>query len=215
MKKLNKLLSRHVVHAVPEHELRETFVRGESSTLTPKLMAVVPMPIALIVLTLIEGSGPGGQAINKLSTAVSLVHIPTGIRVHAQPTRSREQNRTAARHVLRDKLDDLRAKGLCYNPDTTARETSGHDGTTVEATGVEEVDGGVGEGMVLANAARKAIKRAQEQELAGMYSKSELRAAKIRARKEDRARKHRKKKRLKEEAATAAASSEAGDKGTG
>ncbi len=55
----------------------------------------------------IRGSGPGGQAINKLSTNVELVHEPTGIRVTCQDTRSREQNREFARRRMSVLLEDL------------------------------------------------------------------------------------------------------------
>jgi hypothetical protein len=50
-----------------------------------------------------EGSGPGGQAINKTSSSVSLIHRPTGIRVQCQATRSREDNRRIARKILLEK----------------------------------------------------------------------------------------------------------------
>ncbi|KZO97883.1 hypothetical protein CALVIDRAFT_597344 [Calocera viscosa TUFC12733] len=62
--------------------------------------------------TFVRGSGPGGQAINKTSSCVSLIHRPTGIRVVAQPTRSRDQNRKAARKILLEKLDQLYNPGL-------------------------------------------------------------------------------------------------------
>lgn len=48
----------------------------------------------------VRGSGPGGQAINKLSINVQLVHTPTGTRVTCQDTRSRERNRELARRKL-------------------------------------------------------------------------------------------------------------------
>jgi len=60
----------------------------------------------------VRGSGPGGQAINKTSSCVSLIHRPTGLRVLAQPTRSREENRKIARKILLDKLDQLANPGL-------------------------------------------------------------------------------------------------------
>ncbi|KXJ92969.1 peptide chain release factor class I/class II, partial [Microdochium bolleyi] len=55
----------------------------------------------------LKGSGPGGQKINKTSSAVQLLHKPTGIVVKSQATRSRSQNRTIARQLLADKLDAL------------------------------------------------------------------------------------------------------------
>ena len=45
---------------------------------------------------------------NKTSSAVQLKHIPTGLVVKSQATRSREQNRKIARDLLASKLDDLR-----------------------------------------------------------------------------------------------------------
>jgi len=55
----------------------------------------------------IRGSGPGGQAINKLSTNVELVHIPTSTRITCQLTRSRAQNRELARRQLSQRLEWL------------------------------------------------------------------------------------------------------------
>lgn len=55
----------------------------------------------------IRGSGPGGQAINKLSTNVELVHIPTHTRVTCQHTRSRQQNREIARRLMSQRLEWL------------------------------------------------------------------------------------------------------------
>ncbi|CAI5757720.1 unnamed protein product [Candida verbasci] len=53
------------------------------------------------------GSGPGGQKINKCNSKVQLTHIPTGIVVTCQATRSQQQNRDKARELLALKLDDL------------------------------------------------------------------------------------------------------------
>ncbi|CDS13738.1 hypothetical protein LRAMOSA05912 [Lichtheimia ramosa] len=58
-----------------------------------------------LVEKFIKGSGPGGQAINKRVSCVELKHIPTGIIVQCQQTRSLEQNRGIARKLLKDKLD--------------------------------------------------------------------------------------------------------------
>jgi protein subunit release factor B len=47
-----------------------------------------------------RSSGPGGQNVNKTSTKVSLRHIPTGVTVTVQDTRSQFQNRALARERL-------------------------------------------------------------------------------------------------------------------
>ncbi|KAL8693648.1 MAG: hypothetical protein Q9218_001558 [Villophora microphyllina] len=54
----------------------------------------------------LKGSGPGGQKINKTSSAVQLKHLPTGMVVKSQATRSRSQNRSIARRLLADKLEE-------------------------------------------------------------------------------------------------------------
>ncbi|KAK0100092.1 hypothetical protein ONS95_013096 [Cadophora gregata] len=55
----------------------------------------------------LKGSGPGGQKINKTSSAVQLKHIPTGMVLKVQATRSRTQNRKIARQMLAERVEEL------------------------------------------------------------------------------------------------------------
>ncbi len=55
----------------------------------------------------IKGSGPGGQKINKTNSCVQLTHIPSGMVIRCQKTRSREQNRFFARRVLSERLEEI------------------------------------------------------------------------------------------------------------
>ena len=50
------------------------------------------------------GSGPGGQKVNKTSSAVRLYHAPSGLTVKCGESRSREQNRWLARRELAERI---------------------------------------------------------------------------------------------------------------
>jgi len=54
-----------------------------------------------------KGSGPGGQNVNKMSNAVFLKHLPTGLWVKCHQQRSLELNRKIARKLLITKLDNF------------------------------------------------------------------------------------------------------------
>jgi peptide chain release factor 1 len=96
----------HQVKRVPATEAQG---RVHTSTAT---VAVLPEPEEIEVVLdandvkemITTSQGPGGQNVNKVATAVHLIHEPTGIEVRMQDTKSQSQNREKAWALLRARL---------------------------------------------------------------------------------------------------------------
>ncbi len=58
--------------------------------------------------TFVRSSGPGGQKVNKSSSCVQLVHIPSGLSVKCQQSRSQSLNRFTARRLLLDRIERIK-----------------------------------------------------------------------------------------------------------
>jgi len=96
----------HRVQRVPETESQG---RVHTSAAT---VAVLPEPEELdikinpddVLEHVSRASGPGGQAVNKLNSAIKLEHVPTGITVSMRDEKSQHKNRSKAWRILKSRI---------------------------------------------------------------------------------------------------------------
>jgi peptide chain release factor 1 len=96
-------------HRVQRVPVTESQGRIHTSAAT---VAVLPEPEELdiqivpndVVEHVSRSSGPGGQNVNKVSSAIKLEHLPTGITVSMQDEQSQHKNRAKAWRILRSRL---------------------------------------------------------------------------------------------------------------
>jgi peptide chain release factor 1 len=97
------------VHRIQRVPVTEKSGRIHTSTASVAILPVIEQKTLEINpndldISFFRSSGPGGQNVNKVETAVRILHKPTGVMVTSQTERSQSANKENALTILRSKL---------------------------------------------------------------------------------------------------------------
>ncbi len=100
------------VHRVQRVPATERAGRVHTSTASVAILPVVkPQEVEInpndLEISFFRSSGPGGQNVNKVETAVRIIHKPTNTTVASQSERSQNANREKAMNIIRAKVYEL------------------------------------------------------------------------------------------------------------
>ena len=115
------------VHRVQRIPTTEKLGRIHTSTASVIILPIrkkkiVELNPADLEIEFSRSGGAGGQNVNKVETAVRIIHKPTGIDVRCTSERSQQQNREKALTILRAKLEQLQKENEAKETIAARRE---------------------------------------------------------------------------------------------